>query len=221
MTSNNMERYQEELGKIKSAQFLLWRKQYGVEGKFQLTTFDNFTVALQPKAFEAVKNSAGKSLVLSSPPGVYGIGKTHLVCALANLMVETGETAFLDEIGLIGRNICPVHYTSEVTLLPLIRATYHKGSDKTDIDIFDELSRYTLLIIDDIGKNRPRDLSFLQDVYYRIINDRDVSQRQLIITTNLEYDELEEYIGGASADRLRGMCGKEGFIKMTGESQRK
>jgi DNA replication protein DnaC len=41
----------------------------------------------------------------------------------------------------------------------------------------------------------------------------------IIITTNLDVVRIEEHIGGACADRLVQMCGKN-FVRMTGKSYR-
>jgi len=184
---------------------------------FQNKTFENFQSELQPKAFQAVKNNKGSLLLLS--PGIYGVGKTHLVCALANYLVESTPVAVITDYG-ITKTQCPVYYTNETHLLTRIRGTYN-GSDETEEGIYEFLLTPALLIIDDIGKTRPRDLSYMQSVYYRIIDDRYTAQRRLIVTTNLQMSELEEHLGGASADRLVEMCGKAGFIKMTGRSYRK
>jgi len=164
-------------------------------------------------------------LILLSP-GVYGVGKTHLVCALANHLVETKETAkFQKDSYYIVRRKCPVFFTAEAKLLNRIRQTFNNQKDEpraeTDDMIFKSLASYPLLIIDDVGKVRPRDYSFLQGVYFNIIDERYVNEQQVILTTNLDFKELEEHIGGSSADRMREMVGKEGFIKMDGKSYRR
>ncbi len=218
-------RYKQDLEDTKVEQREAWRKQYGVEGIFLEKSFGNFQRDLQPRAYDALKGYAlDRSLVLLSP-GVYGVGKTHLVCALANHLVQTRETArFKDGCYFIETCHCPVYVTTEAKLLARIRKTYNRGEDiraETEDMVYSSLARFPLLVIDDVGKVRPRDYSFLQGVYFNIIDDRYVKEQQVILTTNLDFKELEEHIGGASADRLREMCGKEGFIKMTGRSYRR
>jgi len=119
--------------------------------------------------------------------------------------------------------MCPVHLTTEQKLLNRIRQTYNQRDEEgeTEEDVFSALERFHLLIIDDVGKVRPRDYSFLQGVYFRIIDDRYTEEDNIILTTNLDLAELETHIGGASSDRLREMAGKQGFIKMTGKSERR
>lgn len=219
-----IEQYKRDLEETKEEQLEAWHKQFGVEGIFLEKSFDNFKRELQPKAFDALKGFKGRSLVLLSP-GVYGVGKTHLVCALANYLVRTEQTArFKEDCYLIVRCQCPVYVTTESKLLARIRRTYNRHDDpraETEDGVYSSLSKFPLLIIDDVGKVRPRDYSFLQGVYFNIIDDRYVKEQKVILTTNLDFKELEEHIGGASADRLREMCGKEGFIKMVGKSYRR
>ncbi len=220
----SIEQYKRDLEETKDDQRDVWRKQFGVEGIFLEKSFDNFKRELQPKAFDALKGFSDHSLVLLSP-GVYGVGKTHLVCALANRLVQIRETArFEKDCYYISRCQCPVYVTTESKLLARIRRTYNRTDDpraETEDGVYSSLARFPLLVIDDVGKVRPRDYSFLQGVYFNIIDNRYVNEQQVILTTNLDFKELEEHIGGASADRLREMCGKEGFIRMAGKSYRR
>lgn len=218
-----IEQYKRDLEETKEEQREAWRKQYGVEGIFLKKSFDNFNRELQPKAYEVLKGYCDRSLVLLSP-GVYGVGKTHLVCALANHLVQTrGAARFKEDCYFIMKCQCPVYVITESKLLARIRRTYNRTDDpraETEDGVYSSLARFPLLVIDDVGKVRPKDYSFLQGVYFNIIDDRYVKEQQVILTTNLDFKELEEHIGGASADRLREMCGKEGFIKMAGKSYR-
>ena len=223
------EKAQAKLEEIAEDQMSRWQEDSNVPGKFLSKTFANFDKALQPKAFEATKNLQwfwdealdvpAKSLVLLSP-GVYGVGKTHLVCALVNQILETEDKATLREDLSISKHRCPVYLVSETELLRRIRRTFDGNSRETEGGIYHELSRFALLIIDDVGKVRPRDLNFLQSVYFGIINQRYNDQSPIVLTTNLDFADLEGYIGGANADRLVEMAGKGGFIKMTGKSYR-
>lgn len=217
-----VKRKKQQLEEAKESQLDVWCEQLGVPGIFIEKSFGKFKRELQPDAFDAVKGWKDTSLVLLSP-SVYGIGKTHLVCALANHLFENTEAASLNIHGGIRKHHCPVHFTTEQKLINSIRQTFNRKDEdgKTDEDVFLALDGFPLLIIDDVGKVRPRDYSFLQGVYFRIIDDRYVNNQYIILTTNLDFKELEEHIGGASADRLREMCVKKGFIKMVGKSYRR
>jgi len=218
-----------ELKRITEDQRDQWQEESNIPAKFWSKTFGDFSKALQPKALEATKNLQWKwdesldvppkSLVLLSP-GVYGVGKTHLVCALANQIIGTEQKAYLRKDLFVHKCRCPVHFTSEAELLRRVRMTYNANAQETEGDVYQELSRFDLLIIDDVGKVRPRDLNFLQGVYFSIIDSRYNGQSPVVLTTNLGFAELEEHIGGACADRLREMAGNEGFVKMAGKSYR-
>lgn len=203
-----------------------WRQQCNLPILFLKKTFENFDKHLQPQAFNAIKKYDGKSIVLLSPD-LYGVGKTHLVAALINELIEKTEPAvFHPEDTSIRWRYCPAYFTAENNLLARIRDTFNSNMTIEDEDyeneemIYWELKNTPLLVIDDVGKVRPRDFSFLQGVYFRIIDSRYAAEKPIILTSNLGFAELEEHIGGACADRLREMAGKNGFIKMVGESYR-
>ena len=227
------ERREKRLAQIPEAerdQQGVWEEQSNLPAKFANKTFGDFDRKLQPQAYDAVKkynhnwdgDDPPHSLILLSPD-LYGVGKTHLVAALLNKIIETDSKLFVNPDGSFRRKPCPVYFTVENTLLSRIRQTYnHKQGDDTETeeDIYKRLERYALLVIDDVGKVRPRDYSFLQGVYFRIIDDRYSNDMPIILTTNLSFTELENHIGGASADRLREMCGDTNFIVMKGKSYR-
>ena len=240
--SNAEQKLQLQLKEAVQDQEGVWFDECSIPDAFALKTFEDFDAKLQPKAFKAVKNlqwqwqdGAGKdgedippqSLVLLSP-SIYGLGKTHLVCALINQIIETEEKAIISQNTYIRKLPCPVYYTAENTLLRRIRQTFNRSNahnddkfyEETENDVYKKLARPDLLIIDDVGKVRPRDLNFLQGVYFNIIDQRYTDSHPIILTTNLDLSELEEHIGGACADRIREMAGSTGFIKMTGKSYR-
>lgn len=214
----------EELTKVSNEKRAYWKKIYGVSGQFQDKTFDNFNSKLQPIAYQAVKNLNGKSLVLFSPE-IYGVGKTHLVAALANHLINTKAPAVLDSTLRVRTGTCPVHFITESLLLARIRDTFNEREDRgpvkeTEETVYRFINSFPLLIIDDTGKVRPRDLSFLQSVYFRIIDQRYTEKKQLIITTNLDAAGLTNHIGGACMDRLYEMAGQSGFVYLKGQSYR-
>jgi len=104
-------------------------------------------------------------------------------------------------------------------LLLRSRETYNNNGE-TENAIYKELDDVPLLVIDDVGKKQHRDYNFVMGVYYRVIDARYTSQRPIILTTNLDFKELEEHVGGASADRIREMADGN-IVKMTGQSYRK
>jgi DNA replication protein DnaC len=223
----------EELNRTKEIQRDLWFEDCNVPVKFASKTFSNFDSRLQPKAYTAVKAMAEaycrngvdnlRSLVLLSPD-TYGVGKTHLCAALVNHVLESVEPAYFRKNSLtVVRRPLPVYFITEVELVARIRATFsfstnHTG-DETGETILEKLISYDLLVLDDCGKVQPRDPTFLQGVLFRLIDGRYARELPILLTTNLDYTELEAHIGGASADRLREMCG-DNFVRMTGKSYR-
>ena len=199
-----------------------WRVSSGIPELSLEKTFDNFNKERQAIAFNSMHILAwkfGGSLVLSSP-GTYGVGKTHLVIALANHVMNTEPAAYILD-GLIRRHPNPVYFTTENMMLRRIRNTFDKDSQETEEDVYRAMARVDLLIVDDVGKVRPRDMSFTQSVYFNIIDQRYCDHKPVVMTTNLDFSALEEHIGGACADRLREMCGRAGLVKMSGESYRR
>jgi DNA replication protein DnaC len=188
--------------------------------KFHESTFSNFDRAKQPVAFKVMQSWDGQSLVLASPPRIYGVGKTHLCAALAHKLVDTLDPA-VSIHGSVVRLPRPVVFTSEPMLMDRIRATFHDDSAECDEAIYAQLENVRLLIIDDVGKRQPRDLNFIQQVWYRIIDGRYRKEKPIVLTTNLLPVDMEQHIGGAPADRLSEMVGPKGFIAMKGESYRR
>lgn len=213
-----------ELEEERKHQREVWKEECNLPPLFVDKTFDNFDRELQPRAYDVVKGYSGKSIVLLSPD-TYGVGKTHLVAALVNHLISTKEPACLrnDCYSVVVTYKCPAYFTTEAQLLSRIRATYNRDNreqGETEEDIYRQLDKYDLLIVDDVGKVRPRDYSFLQGVYFRVIDNRYVTEQPIILTTNLSYNELEAHIGGACADRLIEMCGHNNIVLTKGKSYR-
>lgn len=214
------------LPQVQEEQKEVWLDTCNLPVLFINKTFANFERKLQPKAYDIMKKYDGEKSIILLSPDIYGVGKTHLLAALINNLIETGTAAAVTTDGYFIRKYpCPVYFTAENTLLSRIRATYNRRREddeaETEEDIFQQLENYAHLLIDDVGKVRPRDYSFLQGTYFRIIDYRYTNQLPIIITTNLSLTELETHVGGACADRLLEMAGKENFIVMSGSSYRK
>jgi len=134
--------------------------------------------------------------------GTVGTGKTHLSAAITNYILDTHKI--------------PVKFGSITSLLNSIKATYSDGSKETEHNIIKELSSVDLLIIDDLGKEKPTDWTI--SILYTIINNRYEDYKPTIVTTNLTINNLEKNIGEAAMSRLIEMCD---FVKMNGVDYRK
>jgi DNA replication protein DnaC len=215
----------EHLSEVIKDTRIRWFEEIDIPGIFidkASDGYEKFEKSLQPKAYDAITKFDGHSIVLSSPE-IYGVGKTHLVCCLIWYLLDHTEAASVNDYRLnYSRYSCPAQFTTETALLARIRATYdhHEQKHETEEDVFKYFAKFHVLVIDDVGKVRPKDYSFLQSVYFRIIDDRYVSEQAIVLTTNLSLKDLENHIGGACADRLKEMCGKGNIIRMEGKSYR-
>ena len=186
---------------------------------FEGKTLANFDPKKQPAAYKLIKGYdliGGSSIILS---GNYGTGKTHLAFALLDRYIKEWPATGENHWGIKYERSFPVHFTNENRLLSRIRMTYQDGAGENEEQIYGQLRTCELLIIDDVGKVKPRDYNFLQGVYFRIIDDRYNDKRAVLLTTNFSLSELDAHIGGASSDRLNEMAGKN-MVVMAGKSQR-
>jgi len=99
--------------------------------------------------------------------GSCGTGKTYAACALANALIDKGISAKVTNFGRI---------------LNELQGTFDKQP------YLDELNRYSLLVIDDLGIERTSEFSAEQ--MYGVIDNRYKSGLPLIITTNLDLHEM-------------------------------
>ena len=165
------------------------------------------------------KKKAYPSLLLVSPD-VWGIGKTHLACAIGHNILNRYN----------GEGIsCPIHFVSEPELMDKLRATINYSQEERQYregmeEIMAPLLCRPLLILDDLGKVPVRDPRFVQRTLFSIIESREKSLRPMVVTTNLNTTQLRNYLGSssdeASYDRLIGMT-KDNVWRMTGESYRR
>ena len=207
-----------------------WRKQSGIPGFLLTRTFDNFEPGYQDKALKNCRkyaegfdldNPTGyRSLILYSPNP--GVGKTHLVVAVANYVIDhwNGEPE-MDRWGsLSGR--CPIRFEKGPGLVRRIRATYsirdRDNQHEREEDIYRELMGVRLLLLDDVGKEKPSD--FTRQLYWSVIDERVTSGLPVIITCRLPLDSLAELMGEDTVDRLYGMTGGK-VETLIGESYRR
>ncbi len=220
------QRLEAEVAEMKST----WLINSGIPRKFRDERFGTFEMKNEnlqkvhalcldyAENFPLARGSKYKSLGLFSK-GVWGIGKSHLVCAIAHKIMERW----------IGGSInSPVCYITEPQMFSRIRATFNRGYDgnnETEEQVYNHLINVPLLIVDDIGKEEVADPRFVQRVWFSIVNGRYDNELPMVITANLDPDGIEQHLGGsrnneASFDRLYEML--EGvFWEMMGESYRR
>jgi DNA replication protein DnaC len=132
-----------------------------------------------PQAIEASQKFAGNPhgwLFMSGRPG---IGKTHLVAAIANQMIQQRK---------------PVLFLNVPELLTFLRAGFNQ--QHTGIPDFEKrlatIREFPTLILDDWGAHS--DTPWADEQLYLILNYRTEYTLPTIVTTNLPLHELEPRI---------------------------
>lgn len=175
--------------------------------------FENFrTEELNRKALVKAKDYAdqvlfkkSKSLIIT---GNVGTGKTHLASSIANYLIK-------NEVRVI--------FGTLINLLGEVKDTY-KNDAKTESNIIERYSKVPLLIIDDLGKEKPSEWTL--EKLFTIINNRYENNLPIVITTNYNRDQLRErlannqnyIIADSIISRLYQMCSG---ISLKGSDKRK
>ena len=200
----------------------------GIGARFRLRTFETFELTEENKKAATLcqkyadnfreklprynPNPGRNGLFITGPKGT---GKTHLVAAIANKLMNQG---------------IPVVCMTMIDLLERIKSTYTNtrqrfGGGYDAADVLDAYTDVSLLIIDDLGKEQATEWAISK--IYAIINARYEALMPTIITTNYSEADLirrltpketnDDTTADAAIDRLREMCG---VIVTTGESWR-
>ncbi len=130
--------------------------------------------------------------------GDVGGGKSCLAAMIANAVIDQGFSARMTNFETIGNDL---------------------WSAKEKSLYMDELCRYDLLILDDLGAERQS--PYMQGIVYNVVDARTRAGKPVIITTNLTRDELsktEEMGYKRIYDRLLQRCLP---VKVEGQSRRR
>ena len=131
---------------------------------------------------------AGRGLWLM---GDTGTGKTTLAMLVSKAALQDSRS---------------VAIYSLPKLLARIRRTYDSepGGDSY-LSFFERLTSVDLLHIDDLGAEKRSD--WVLEQLYALVNERYEAQRSMLVTTNLDQQQLEEQIGPRTVSRLVEICG--------------
>jgi DNA replication protein DnaC len=129
----------------------------------------------------------GPSIVMCGRPGT---GKTHLACAIG--------------LDLIERYGSRVMFSTALAAIRTIKDTYHRDSEVSESEAIDRLVTPDLLILDEIGVQVGSEHERM--LVFEVINERYQQCRSTILISNLNKQELTEYMGDRIMDRFR-ECG--------------
>lgn len=150
--------------------------------------------------FEIIKKK-GLGIVMIGNPGT---GKTFYTNCIMNVL----NSKYL------------VYRTSLSALLEEIRESYKKRNDENDEFLLERLSKAELVIFDDLGNEFLSDWG--KEKMFMILNFLYENDKSMIINSNLDYAQLEEFlkINGSDKlmDRIKSKCKKYLF---NWESRRK
>ena len=138
----------------------------------------------------------GKGLLLFGPVGT---GKSFFAACIANRVIDMGYAAKMTNFATLTNDL--------------------QGMNEGRNQYIEDLNRYALLIIDDLGAERKSE--YMQEMVFNIIDSRCRSGLPMVITTNLSGEEIKkpENTGYARIyDRLLGCCFPQ---EITGPSRRK
>lgn len=171
--------------------------------RFSDRTFGNFIANRDQKAFEVCRDYANNdnlfgmkknSLIIT---GGVGTGKTHLAAAISNLLID--------------HNI-PVLFGTFADHLENIRSEFDHTGQKKHLSM---MKNTPMLVIDDLGKEKQTD--WTQEILFGVVNYRYEHLLPIVVTTNLEFSELGNYVGSAVFSRLYEMSG---VVTMSGSNFR-
>src|SRR5262249_28770405 len=149
-----------------------------------VTQMDNLVVKKVRDYCDGISEhiAAGRGLWLT---GNSGTGKTTLAMLVSRTALEAGRS---------------VAIYSLPKLLSRIRRTFDaEVGEQSYSDLFERLATVDLLHVDDLGaENRTE---WVLEQLYALVNERYEAQRSLVVTTNLDEDEIEQQSGSRGVSR--------------------
>ncbi len=140
--------------------------------------------------------------------GATGTGKTHLACAILREMISQNLYQHWKT-----RDVESYLHTVFVSLpefFQLIRDTFNRvQDDKEKTDFINEkflniFTNYEWIVLDDLGVQKPTE--WVVEMLYVYVEQRYVTQRPIILTSNLSLDEIALRYDDRIASRIREMC---------------
>ena len=150
--------------------------------RFTFESFDPEPSELSPAARKDLARAYDKATTFADKPqgwllftGRFGCGKTHLAAAIANRRLESGRAAI---------------FVVVPDLLDHLRKTFDPNSEASYDELFDEVRRTELLILDDLGAHSAT--PWAQEKLFQILNHRYNGRLPTVLTTNQRMEELDQ-----------------------------
>jgi len=177
--------------------------------RFQGVSFDREPIASMNRALTREVETYVRNIAenLDNGRGIWfvggvGTGKTTLAMLISKAAMEADRT---------------VAIYSLPRLLALLRETYDDDAEFSLNQLIDRLCSVDLLHIDDVGAEQSS--AWVLEQLYTIVNTRYEDGRAVLLTTNLDRQELEEQIGHRTVSRIYEICGGEP-LPMWGDDHR-
>jgi len=190
-----------------------------MDSRFSNCTFENWTHKTDnARLYEICKSYCENwKQVYANASGILfygkpGCGKTYASFAIANELYRKGVAVMAISVSRI---------------LAIIKDSFDKHGDVSEMEVLNTISDASLLILDDLGTEHQT--SWTSRMLFQIIDAREKSSKPTIITTNLDKVGLRKYLAVVDSrtwqvdstdrifDRIISMCA---FEKVDGKSWR-
>lgn len=171
-----------------------------IDKKFIDSTFEK--ADMSDKHMNICKRYAEKFVAVGTAPkglmmfGSVGTGKTYASNCVANYLMEHNKTVLVMNLGL---------YINKL----------QRQWAEAEKDVLDYVRTCDLLVIDDFGVEKTSE--FVIDKTFALIDARYRIGKPVIITTNLNIEDIKEKFGARISDRITEMCFQ---LAVIGESKR-
>jgi DNA replication protein DnaC len=118
--------------------------------------------------------------------GKPGTGKTHLACGIGRNLINKFRS---------------VQFLTVLSAIRHIKDTYRRDSERTEQEAINDLLQPDLLILDEIGAQLGSEHEKM--LMFEVINERYQQCRSTILISNLNADELTDFLGDRVMDRFR------------------